>query len=213
MSMPTDKAPPPGGLAPRASWLRFSLRTLMIVFTVLCIGIAGKLKYDWYRKKWLAAQWVASLLEPAHNWQTRFPGGPAVPPAPADVSASEVTEILQIGILELDSSAERYAALDILIDSRPGDAVPILRRIVGKCRHADEQAMLLHVISLVRDPEDIPRIEPYLNSKSPQARAAAAESLGYIHEPSYGFALGFFYSGSSARLNTNPPVNVTPLVN
>jgi hypothetical protein len=47
----------------RARWLRFSLRTLLIVVTLLCVGIAGKLKYDWYCKKWLVAEWVAPLVK------------------------------------------------------------------------------------------------------------------------------------------------------
>jgi hypothetical protein len=193
-------------------WLRFSLRTLMIVVTVVCIGIAGKLKYDWYRKKWLLAQWVAPLAEPSKNAKRDAYGDPIIPSQPAGLSADEAAALLKIGILELDTSPERYAALAILIDSRPGEAVPILRRIVGQCRHPDEQAMLLHVISLLRDPEDIPRIEPYLKSKWPQVRAAAAESLGYIHEPSYGVAQGFQLWGSRARLNTTPAVYVSSLI-
>lgn len=211
MTIPDEN---PASTAPvrRSSWLRFSLRTLMIVVTLVCVGIAGKLKYDWYRQKSLVAQWVSPIAFPADKAQRDGYGDLDIPAKPAGVEADEEAELLRLGILELDTPQERYSALAILIDSRPGDAVPILRRIVGQCRHPEEQAMLLHVISLLRDPEDIARIEPFLDSKSPLVRAAAAESLGYIHQPSYAFAHGFQFWGSRARLNTTPPVNVSSLI-
>jgi hypothetical protein len=119
---------------------------------------------------------------------------------------------LELGIRYLDTPVDA-ASLSLLVELHPQEAVSIARRVISKCRTPDEQGMLLRVISLVRDPDDIRRIEAYLTSDSSEVRAAAAESLGYIHHPTYRFRDHPFSWGNYARLNTVPPIDVSYLIN
>jgi hypothetical protein len=185
----------------------------MIVVTVFCIGLAGKLNYDWYRQKWLVAEWVAPVVEtaaseaadPLPRWRGNNP-----PQPPGSLPAEQQLKLLKFGFIELDTSVERYAALSILSRTFPAEITPAARELVSQCRHSDEQAMLLHLISLSRDRQDIPLIAGYLDSPSSTLRGAAAESIGYIRNPAYGFAPGFM--GSRTRLNSVPPVDVSAIV-
>ncbi|MFN0021641.1 MAG: HEAT repeat domain-containing protein [Pirellulaceae bacterium] len=188
-------------------WLTFSLRSLMLLLTLVAIGLGVKLKYDWYRKKWLAGEWIAPLVNTADGVLT------TIGPAPSGVRAEDEIALLQFGILELDTPEQRFAALKILVETRQEESLPALRELIPKSRHPEMQAMLLHLVSLARDPKDIKLLEPWLTSRQAEVRGAAAESLGYIHQPSYGFAHGWQLRGSEVLLNTNPPVDASSLVN
>ncbi|MBC7852537.1 MAG: HEAT repeat domain-containing protein [Pirellulaceae bacterium] len=196
----------------RRNWLSFSLRSLMILLTLCCLALGGKLKYDWYQKKWLVEKWVAQLvtLQTAQDPTLISPTNWIA--APAGIKAEDEAGLLQFGILELDTSLERFAALKILVESRKEDSLPLVRELIPKSRHPEMQAMLLHVVSLARDPKDVPRIEPYLRSRLPEVRGAAAEAIGYIHEPSFQLGGNFGLWSTPSELNTNPSVDVSFLV-
>src|SRR5258706_9577745 len=209
-----ETASPP--LPCKRRWLTFSLRSLMILLTLCCLVVGGKLKYDWYQKKWLVGIWVAPIVKETRERKEdegRASRGYQPPAAPARIRAEDEVRFLEFGILELDTPEERFSALQILVDSRRDASLPIVRDLIPKCRYPDTQAMLLHLLSLARSPDDIPRIEPFLQSRHAEVRGAAAESIGFIHEPTYGFAHGPFYWGSAVHLDTQPVIDASFLVN
>ena len=97
----------------RWSWLRFSLRSLMILLTLSCVFLGGKLKYDRYKKKWLVAEWVAPLVKEAKEptgQVNRRARAANLPAAPKGVKFKDEVEFLTFGILELDTPEERFSA-------------------------------------------------------------------------------------------------------
>lgn len=199
----------------RRNWLTFSLRSLMILVTLCCLAVGGKLKYDWHRKKGLVAEWVAPLAKEARNPTHTVDLKRTIPnpqDAPGKVNAKDEVDLLKFGILELDTSEERFAALKILVNSRQLESLPILRGLISKSRHPEMQAMLLHLVSLAQDPNDIPRIAEFLKSQNAGLRGAAAESIGFIHEPTYGFPIDWG-GASHVFLNTAPAIDASRLFN
>ena len=198
----------------RRRWLTFSLRSLMLLLTLVAIGLGVKLKVRLVSKEMARGEWVAPVATEAREHGTRFQlrrSSPAPHEAPGNVSADEEVDLLQFGILELDTPEERFAALMFLVDSRQEESLPFLRALISKSRHPEMQEVLLHLISLFQEPEDIPRIARFLNSQHSGVRAAAAESIGYIYEPAYGFPMD--WGGSSCvHLNTAPAINASFIV-
>src|SRR5258706_5708395 len=200
----------------RRSWLRFSLKSMMVLLTLLCVVLGGKLKYDWYQKKWLVAEWVAPVAEDARqskDGMSRY-SDPRIsrPDAPEGVRTEEEVELLKFGILELDTPEERYSALFLLVELHSEETLASVWSIIPKCRHPELQAMLLHLVSVDQNPDDIARIEPYLQSHSAEVRAAAAESIGFIHQSSYGFPIDFG-GACYVQLRTVPSIDVAFLIN
>lgn len=204
----------------RRSWLRFSLKSLMVLLTLVCVVLGGKLQYDWYKKKWLVAEWVRPVAEDARQSKDGMSrlsansvyGGPLIPDPPEGVRPEYETQLLAFGVLELDTSIERYSALYLLVETHQKESLSVIWSLIPRCRYPDLQAMLLHFVSLSQIPEDIPRIEPYLLSNSAEVRAAAAESIGFIHASSYGFPYDFGGSGY-VQLHTVPSIDASFLIN
>lgn len=209
MSAPSEESPKLSR-SPRR-WLRFSLRTLLIVTTLVCVGIVAKQKYDWYWRQQLIHPWIAPLVELARAADGDVRCYPDFDPPrltpPAGLPAEEQITLLRWGILELETPEERLAALKILVESHGEEALPVLRELIPECRHGELQATLLHVLAFARDPEDLPLMEKWLESPSAAVRAAAADSIGFVHEPAYGFSDAFGRWGGRCRLNTIPPID------
>jgi hypothetical protein len=129
------------------------------------------------------------------------------------VKADEELDLLKFGILELDTPVERFAALKILVDSRKRESLDAIRDLIPRSRHPEMQAMLLHMVALPRDPRDIPLLERMLASKDAEVRGAAAESLGFLHAPTYPLTPGITWSPSNVLLATTPPIDVSELAN
>src|SRR5215207_7678835 len=116
MSSPSHRAPQRPPRSPRR-WLRFSLRTLLIAMTLVCVGIVAKQQYDWHRRQKLIHGWIAPLVELAHAADgdiTRYPDDPPQLTPPAGLPAEEQIPLLRWGILELETREKRLAALKIL---------------------------------------------------------------------------------------------------
>ena len=200
----------------RRSWLRFSLKSLMVLLTLACVVLGGKLKYDWYRKKWLVQKWIGPIAVDARqskDGKGHFSREELVnlPDWPEGMAAEDEVELLKFGILELEKPIERCSALYLLVEMQREESLPALWSLLPQCRHADTQAVLLHLVSLPQNPEDVSRIKPYLQSPAPEVRAAAAEAIGFIHEPSYGFAVDFA-GGEYVQLNTVPSISGMSLI-
>ena len=56
--MPASSTP-----KPRHSWLRFSLRSLLILTTLICVGIVARQQYVRWRNRTLVHAWIAPLVE------------------------------------------------------------------------------------------------------------------------------------------------------
>lgn len=208
------KHPTPPG---RRRWLRFSfsLRTLLIVMTLVCVGIVAKQQYDWRRRQQLIHTWIGPLVELARAAEgeiTRYPDDTPQLTPPAGLPAEEHVPLLCFGILELESPEERLSALKILVESRGAESLPIIRELIPQCRHGELQATLLHALSLARNADDLPLFEKLLDSPSPVVRGAAAESIGYVKNPAYKTTDTWLYHSPSRtptiRLSTLPPILV-----
>src|SRR2546421_385416 len=91
----------------RRNWLRFSLKSLMLLLTLVCVVLGGKLQYDWYKKKWLVQKWIAPIVEDARQSKagmSRYFGGTflhgggefvGLPPSPDEVTAENEVELLK----------------------------------------------------------------------------------------------------------------------
>jgi len=197
----------------RGSALRFSLRTLLLVVTLAAIGLWGKLQYDEYCKRRLAAQWVEPLLAiPAAPVVMDPWGGPQLapmPPWPQLRTDKQQEELLVIGATQLADPKQRMAAVKILVETRRHGAQGTLWRILAMSKDSNIQAAAIHLLALERKPEIADRLLPYLDHKEAEVRAAAAESIGFIFQPAFEIPPG--NSGSWSRtafLNTQPPIDI-----
>jgi hypothetical protein len=207
----SHEATKPTPRSPRR-WLRFSLRTLLIVMTLVCVGIVAKQQYDWHRRQQLIHRWIAPLVDLAHAADgdiTRYPDDPPQLTPPAGLPAEEQIPLLRWGILELETPEERLAALKILVESHGEESLPVVRGLISECRHGELQATLLHLLSLERNHDDLPLFEKLLDSPSPVVRGAAAESIGYVKQPAYEMQQFARQFTSQLRLGTIPPIDVS----
>lgn len=201
----------------RFSFLRFRLRTLMLVVTLCCFGTWGKLQYDWYCKLSLAAKWVEPLVNaPAMSpelMSSQFFGLPQQTfPAAKGIKSQQELEFLEIAITRLSQPKQRIAGLKILVESRKEQSRPLLVNLLALSRHPDTKAVLIRLIGLGREESSIPKIMPYLDDPEPRVRAAAAEALGFMHQPSYDVPVGI--SGWNPKLLhylSDPPIEVSSL--
>jgi len=197
---------------PRRSWFSFSLRSLLVVTTLICVGIAIKQQYDWRRKRELIHKWIAPLVEAARaaNGDVRKHQDPERGATkPAEITPEEELAVLTFGILESETSEERLAALEVLIESFPDAAFAVIREVLPKSpRDPELQALLLRLLALCAYPDDVPRIALYLDDPAAELRAAAAEAISLIHEP--GFVTGGrpFGLEGYARSKTLPPIQL-----
>jgi hypothetical protein len=195
----------PAKKAPRQprSFLRFSLKTLMLVVTLCCLGTWGKLQYDWYCKLSLAAKWVEPLVKQPE-------GG--LPPVPKGIRSQEELEYLEFAITRLPQPKQRIAGIKILVETRKEQARRLLGSLLVKSRHPDTRAMLIRLIGLAREEAWIPKLMPYLDDQEAQIRAAAAEAIGFIRKPSYDVPIGnSAWGGQSTWCNSDPRIEISSL--
>ena len=192
----------------------------MLVVTLSCFGVWGKLQYDWYCKLSLAAKWVEPLVKLPDRAQdmpsSEEPWGPlfAKPPSPpAKVSGKAELELLELAILRLRFPKQRMAGLSILVETRKGEVFPILRDLLAKSTHAEITAALVHLICLQRNAADVPEFVRLLDHRDEAVRAAAADALGYIHLPTYlDPREEYWRERHQSWLNVEPPINIGPLI-
>ena len=192
----------------------------MLVVTLSCFGVWGKLQYDWYCKLSLAAKWVEPLVKmkplaeeiPADD----FFGSSLyteLPKAPPKVSAQDELELLQLAITRLYQPKQRMAGLRILVETRKAEVFPILRQLLATTRHPEIMAALVHLIGLQRNPADVPNLESLLDHEDVVVRAAAADALGYIYLPTYlRPPEEYWREFRQHALNVEPPINIEPLL-
>ena len=192
----------------------------MLVLTLSCFGVWGKLQYDWYCKLSLAAKWVEPLVKLPDRAQdmpsSEEPWGPlfAKPPSPPPkVSGKAELELLELAILHLRLPKQRMAGLSILVETRKGEVFPILRGLLAKSTHPEITAALIHLICLQRNAADVPEFVHLLDHRDEAVRAAAADALGYIHLPtSVHPREEFWRERYQSWLNVEPPINIGPLL-
>lgn len=197
----------------RRSWLRFSLRTLLLAVTLSAIGLWGKLQYDEYCKRRLIAQWVEPLLlvpdAPPVMIDWPWPQTAPLPICPKVQTDKQQEELLVIGATDLADLKQRMAALKILVETRRHGAQGTLWRILARSKDPNIQAAAIHLLALARKPEIADRLLPYLDHQAPEVRAAAVESIGFIFRPAFEIPPG--NSGGwngAAFLNTQPPIDI-----
>ena len=86
-------------------------------------------------------------------------------------------------VRDLDDKVQS-AAIETVGVLRARDALPALRDIVKHPRNTRAERSALNSIALMPDSQDRPLLRSYLNSKDDKLRAAAAEGLGRIGDPS-----------------------------
>jgi len=86
-------------------------------------------------------------------------------------------------VRDLDDKVQS-AAIETVGVLRAKDALPALRDIVKNPRNGRAERAALNAIALMPDPQDRTLLRSYLNSKDDKLRAAAAEGLGRIGDPS-----------------------------
>src|SRR5665213_509669 len=76
------------------------------------------------------------------------------------------------------------AAMQTVALLRAKDALPALRDITKNPRNGKAERAALNAIALMPEPQDRPLLQSYLGSKDDKLRAAAAEGLGRVGDPS-----------------------------
>jgi HEAT repeat protein len=86
-------------------------------------------------------------------------------------------------VRDLDDKVQA-AAIETVGLLRAKEALPALRDIVKNPRNSKAERAALNAIALMPDPSDAPLLRSYLSSKDDKLRAAGAEGLGRIGDPS-----------------------------
>lgn len=199
----------------RWSILRFSLRSLLILMTLICIGIVAKQQYDWYRQRQLIHEWIAPLVakaEAANGDVAKYEEDDRAFSwvAPEGMKDNEQVAIFSYGILELDKSVERVATLKLLVESRGIASIPILRDLVRRTKDRELQALIIHLIAMDRNPDDLPQFELLLDNSEPEIRAAAADAIGWVKQPAYDEP-NYIDDTAPGRSNSLPPISLSLL--
>jgi hypothetical protein len=207
MTMPSAD---PADRRPRGRWFQFSLRTLMAMVALCAIGLFLAQQYYWYRKKQILREWIDQVLaqDVSNDRQRAKPV-----PCPIALEDAEQIELLEFGVLNLDSSEHRTGALKLLVERFPAKTLPVLRRMLKRSAEPDFRALQLVLIGLHRDPATVDVVFEFLHDDpSPVVRAAAADAIGLIHCPAFRVPLtkvGWFDECSTV---SSPTLDVGELV-
>lgn len=186
----------------RRRWPLGVLFALMLV-SVMAVG------YGWpFRaaRPWVAAQKAAK----AHAgfsaswgyWVREAPGAPC--PLPLD--GSQQLDVLRAAIANGPIS-DRFVGLQLLMEERPNDAVPVLAYALSHEHDASVRTLETQLLALYRDPTTAEVFAAHLVDPDPTVRAAAADGLGILHGPSFEIP-ACSDRPELIQIRSNPPIQI-----
>src|SRR5207253_11363857 len=137
----------------------------------------GWQQYDWHWKRQRIHEWIAPIVRSAEAAQRQVEKYNDVAFPSPDLTVLEQIAVLRFGVLHLDQPVERLAALKVLVERHGTASLRTLREVAAETKDHELQALLIHLISVERNPDDLPRFEAFLDNPAPQIRAAAAEAI------------------------------------
>jgi hypothetical protein len=168
------------------------------------------LVFGWQQRigrRWMAR--VPTSTPPSRpyysDWAWRVP--------PVVLSQEHARQVLAAYVVELPSPKERMSTLKLLVESAGRAALPALVR--GAEREQDPSLLIweLRLIGLSRDPSTANLLISHLQDARPAVRAAAADAIGILHQPSYSVSVPEgFWVVEPISLDSIPAVNVGGVV-
>ena len=167
--------------------LRFSLALLLIVVTVCAVAVhfyqrhkERTLVYNWADKTLIASP---SLLSPALEFADWYTPLPVATPCPDEkISRDHQLRLLIRHIHGLETDHQQ-AVLQIIAQQFGSESREVFTSLLSKSSNEPTRVNLLRLIALHRRVEDVPLFESLLDSPEPAIRAAAIESIGWVHRP------------------------------
>ncbi|WP_425399862.1 HEAT repeat domain-containing protein [Aeoliella sp.] len=194
----------------RRRWLvrpRLSLRGLLILVTVACIGmfVAQQVHRHWRLSQ--VRQWVSVYVDLASDSPQ-----PQTAVCPIEGTVAEQLELLEYGILHLQRPVERTACLKILAEQYPDRTAAMLLRLWPQLKHDDTRLLALHLLGVARDKKSVDLLARLMSNPDPQIRAAAADALGMVRAPSYAIKYDGWSMFGSPSIDSRPPILLWPLL-
>ena len=179
--------------------LRFGIRSLLLLMAISAISLFGYQKWTAYQKLENAREWVNNQ-ESVSYFQV------ACPP---QVSEAEKIPTLVAGAVGLESSNERVSCLKILAEQYPLDCLDALAQIALRSNDAETQRIAIHLISLFRDVDVLPRLSRFAKSEDPKVRAARLDCIGFTRKPTYEYAVAGSggWGAVTGTIECSPPIS------
>jgi len=161
----------------------FSVKMLLVLITLAVIGIFGKQQWDKYQNRQILINWI----EQSHlNAQyTDVVTSNLCPDS--SLSKEQVLSLLVDGAFSLDESFRRTYCLKLLAEQYPKEAKEPLIRIALRSDDESVQATAIHLLTLLRDENVLPRLEPLLANEqtSESVKCAILDCIGFMQCPAY----------------------------
>jgi len=181
------------------------------LLAIALIVTAGGAVLGWpYR---LAQNWVGRQLAASVN---AAPSGQptTLAPPPIHISSEEARAIDRAAVIQLPRAELRMVGLKLLMEYSPDAALPILSEAVVRESDSHVRAMELRLIGLHRVTNTSDLLFGFMTHPDASTRAAAADAIGFLHQPTFPFPMfGRGFLGSSvAATDGSAPINLLPFV-
>lgn len=206
-------------------WARFSLRTLLLIVTVVAVGLYGKQRWDNYQKLKTAEAWVDAAITELDGHSSFYYGQESPVHQISAGCPNEKLEtagqiaVLVHGALNLQTTRRQTCCLKILAEQFPAVSLNAFIRIAHRSDDVEIQATAIHLASLYRDVDSLQEISSILEQKdvSPRVRAAVIDCIGFIRQPTYDLGplqaqYTRFYDGQATCLDCKPSIWIGPII-
>lgn len=173
---------------------------------------AACLVFGWQGR--IGRRWVARFLAvPSPQSAPGFLGLDSTPDPPVPLSRTEAGEVLGAAVGHLSTPRDRMAVLGLLADQAGRDGATALRRAASRERDVAVLVWELRMIGLCRDAASEPFLAEHLVDARPAVRAASADAIGILRQPSYAVVVpGGSATVDSVSFDSNPPIDVGGVV-
>ena len=185
---------------PKKSWSSFSIRTLLILITLVGIGIAAKIQWDHRQKMNLLTGWIDRCEQALQkDWYQGVQ-------CSVDMPSAEQIKILTYGTLHSKTIRQRTICLKLLFENFADESLSALTKIAFHGQDLEMRCHAIHLLALLRDDKTALKLEVYLNANAdldPQLRTAIIDCIGLTRAPSHEI------SNSDALLDSDPPIEIS----
>lgn len=133
---------------------------------------------------------------------------------PARLSPEQAQDVLAASVTILPAPKERFCAVKVLVETAPATALSVIVNAEPNEQDADVLASELRLISLYRNPSTASLLVGRLSDSRPEVRAAAADAVGVLRQPTSPIAANPYSLGiyDALALDTTPPISVQEIV-
>ncbi len=160
--------------------------TALIAVICLLFGWQGRIG-----RRWIAGSTLSSGLG-------RLP--------PVYLNSDQITDVFSSFLVSFANSRDRTTALAFLLENSDRDTLERLVSAEAGERDSELRVLELHLISIWRSRATIPLFITRLRDTDSHIRAAAADALGIIRQPSYSIS-------DTTELDSKPPIAVYSVIN